>query len=575
MFGKAKVATRLALGFGLIIVMMVVVSLVGASRMQVLNDQVTEFANVQMPKVERVGQWELSLLYTARHMRNLLILPPDQVKAEFDAIRKDQAGRGETIDFFTRETKSAEGKAVLKLVMDAREAYLPYESEYIKLVEAGEADKAKVVEVEHTRPTQSKYAAALDKLREYENKVGEQQAREAAAVYASGLRTLVVISLVGFVASLLVGFWISRSIIRPLGGEPDYAAAIASSIAGGDLTVDVQVAKGDSTSLLYAMSRMAANLRETVGAIKAAADLVGSASSEIAQGNQDLSGRTEEQASALEETAASMEEMTVTVSQNADNARTASQLVTEAAAIAVRGGHAVREVVSTMNGITESSRKIADIIGVIDGIAFQTNILALNAAVEAARAGEQGRGFAVVASEVRSLAQRSAAAAKEIKGLIGDSVAKVDAGSRQVEAAGKTVDEIVGSVNKVSALVSEIAAASREQAQGIEQVSETVTQLEKVTQQNAAMVEEASAASASLEEQAGQLVQTVGNFKLGEQAQADYAAPAARPRREREAPARRAAADTALPRQRPAPHLAKLASRGEARNGKDEGWKEF
>jgi methyl-accepting chemotaxis protein len=241
---------------------------------------------------------------------------------------------------------------------------------------------------------------------------------------------------------------------------------------------------------------------------------VSTASREIAQGNSDLSSRTEEQASALEETSASMQQMTATVGQNAQNAKKVNELAAQASGIAAKGGEVVREAVGTMNGITESSKKIADIIGVIDGIAFQTNILALNAAVEAARAGEQGRGFAVVASEVRSLAQRSAAAAKEIKDLITDSVAKVDAGSRQVNDTGRTMEEIVASVKKVTSLIAEITAASQEQAQGIEQVSETMTQLEKVTQQNAAMVEEASAAAGSLEEQSKELASAVSAFQL-------------------------------------------------------------
>jgi methyl-accepting chemotaxis protein len=535
---------------------------------------VTDLASKRLPRVAKVGQWELSVLHTARHMRNAIIFTGDKVKAEFDAIHQDKKDRDDLVEYFNQTLNSAAGKAVLKPVTDSAADYVHWEDEYLKLIDSGDMEKAKAMELERLRPAQTRYADALDKLREFEVKSGEQQGREATEVYDSGLRTLVAVSLAATLVSLLIGYWITRSITRPLGGEPDYAAAIAARIAAGDLAVEVQVAKGDEHSLLYAMRRMAATLRQTVGTIKAAADLVGSASGEIAQGNRDLSSRTEEQASALEETAASMEEMTVTVSQNADNARNANQLVTEAAAVAVRGGQAVREVVGTMNGITESSRKIADIIGVIDGIAFQTNILALNAAVEAARAGEQGRGFAVVASEVRSLAQRSAAAAKEIKGLIGDSVARVDAGSRQVEAAGKTVDEVVVSVKKVSALVAEIAAASREQAQGIEQVSETVSQLEKVTQQNAAMVEEASAASASLEDQAGHLVDAVSSFKLGEDAPAH--APRREPAAPRQAPARHEPPTPARPAVTSESALPKLAAKAASgRGGKDEGWKEF
>ena len=316
------------------------------------------------------------------------------------------------------------------------------------------------------------------------------------------------------IAGVAGGFIIIRSLTKQLGGEPAYAAHIAGQIAAGDLTVSVKAIGGDSGSLLAAMHRMQQRLRATVQLIKKTSNSVNQGAREIAAGNSELSSRTEEQASALEQTAASMEQMTATVSQNAENAKQANQLAAQAAGVAVQGGAAVRDVVATMQGITQSSKKIADIIGVIDGIAFQTNILALNAAVEAARAGEQGRGFAVVASEVRNLAQRSAAAAKEIKNLIADSVGKVEAGSRQVDAAGEKIEAVVGAVKQVSTLIAEIAAASQEQSQGIVQVSETVTQLEKVTQQNAAMVEQASAAAVSLEQQAGQLAEAVAVFRV-------------------------------------------------------------
>jgi methyl-accepting chemotaxis protein len=321
-------------------------------------------------------------------------------------------------------------------------------------------------------------------------------------------------------------------------------------------------------------------LRGTVGQlggivtkIKRSSDIVNAAAQEIAQGHADLSSRTEEQASSLEQTAASMEEMTATVSQNAENARKASKRASEASAVAERGGEVVGAVVSTMSGISASSKKIADIIGVIDGIAFQTNILALNAAVEAARAGEQGRGFAVVASEVRSLAQRSAAAAKEIRQLISDSVGRIDAGSKQVAEAGKTMGEIVESVKRVNGLIAEISAASQEQSQSLTQVSDTVQQLEKVTQQNAAMVEEATAASASLEEQAGALTRAVGSFKL---ADAGRTAAPARPSATQSAtvPQKKSTA-TALPRREAKAQVAELPRKQPEGKAKEEGWEEF
>jgi methyl-accepting chemotaxis protein len=318
---------------------------------------------------------------------------------------------------------------------------------------------------------------------------------------------------------------------------------------------------------------MSNNLRELVGEVAGGAHMLADTSAQIAQGNQDLSQRTEEQASTLEETASSMEELTSTVSLNAQNARQASQLAVSASDVARKGGTVVGEVVSTMTGISESSRKIGDIIGVIDGIAFQTNILALNAAVEAARAGEQGRGFAVVAAEVRSLAQRSAAAAKEIKGLIGESVDKVDAGARLVDSAGKTMQEIVGSVKKVSDLIAEIAAASEEQDAGIRQVNTAITQMDQVVQQNASLVEEAAAATESMKGQAASLLKLVSRFHIGEAQPAPIAIkPSAPPAAAPEAPRPIAVKPSPKIAQAAAPALdAPVADQPTARGE----WKEF
>ena len=315
------------------------------------------------------------------------------------------------------------------------------------------------------------------------------------------------------VAALLL--WSVRRVMKVIGDEPAAAVGLADRIAAGDLTRRPRAGE-DSASLLAALGRMQQQLGQLVSRIREASSSIQTSSSEIAQGHADLSARTEHQASSLEQTAAAMEQMMATVSQNSGNAVQAREHAAAASAVAARGGQAVNTVVSTMDGIATSSKKIADIIGVIDGIAFQTNILALNAAVEAARAGEQGRGFAVVASEVRSLAQRSATASKEIRQLIMDSVGRIDAGSRQVAEAGKTMDEIVASVQRVNSLISEISSASQEQSRSLSQISSTVQQMEKVTQQNAAMVEQASAASASLEDQAFALTRAVGNFKLGD-----------------------------------------------------------
>ena len=330
------------------------------------------------------------------------------------------------------------------------------------------------------------------------------------------------ISLIAFGLTLpLLGaiyFFIRRFVSRPLGGEPAAATAVANRIAAGDLAQAVAVKEGDTTSLMAAMAKMQQNLAGIIGQIHDTAGSIRTASAEIATGNADLSQRTEEQASSLEETASSMEQLSSTVKQNAENAKQANQLAIGASAVAVKGGQVVSEVVGTMSSINESSKKIVDIISVIDGIAFQTNILALNAAVEAARAGEQGRGFAVVASEVRSLAQRSAAAAKEIKALIADSVDKVGAGTKLVDEAGKTMQEIVTSVKRVTDIMSEITAASQEQSSGIEQVNQAITQMDQVTQQNAALVEEAAAAAEAMQEQTLDLTQAVAAFNVGKTA---------------------------------------------------------
>ena len=313
---------------------------------------------------------------------------------------------------------------------------------------------------------------------------------------------------------LAIGLLVARSLLRELGGEPAYATQITQRIAAGDLSADIALKPNDQSSLLHAIKSMRDSFSGIVVRVREGSESVATASSEIAQGNLDLSQRTEQQASALEETAASMEQLGATVRQNADNAKQANQLAQGASTVAVSGGAIVGDVVQTMKGINDSSKKISDIIGVIDGIAFQTNILALNAAVEAARAGEQGRGFAVVASEVRSLAGRSAEAAKEIKKLINDSVTRVEQGTALVDKAGVTMTEVVSSIKRVTDIMQEITAASVEQSLGVSQVGDAVTQMDQVTQQNAALVEESAAAAESLKLQAQELVQVVSVFKL-------------------------------------------------------------
>ncbi|WDZ95457.1 methyl-accepting chemotaxis protein [Herbaspirillum sp. WKF16] len=385
--------------------------------------------------------------------------------------------------------------------------------------------------------------ATMGQLMDLQRRVGRELYEDAQNRYQTLVGVMSAAIVIGLAVAIFMGFLLVRAISRPL----EQAVKVAQGVAAGDLTQEIEVRSRDETGqLMAALKEMNGNLQRIVGEVRVSTDTINTASAEIATGNLDLSSRTEQQAGSLEETASAMEELTSTVKQNADNARQANQLAASASDVASRGGEVVRQVVDTMSSINDSSRKIVDIISVIDGIAFQTNILALNAAVEAARAGEQGRGFAVVASEVRSLAQRSASAAKEIKGLIDDSVAKVGNGSALVAQAGQTMDEVVASVRRVTDVMGEITAASHEQSTGIEEVNRAITQMDETTQQNAALVEEAAAAAQSLQEQAVRLSTAVSVFRISGMQETRAATPVA--------PARPAAAAVA-----PKPPVAKVA----------------
>ncbi|MDI1271757.1 MAG: methyl-accepting chemotaxis protein [Polaromonas sp.] len=453
----------------------------------------------------------------------------DQIQANLKQADKVRADNAKTKTLLVKALDKDVARAALKDIEAAETAYRAGIDKAVAAVKNGDTDAARVALNEKSQlSVEAVYLGALKKLDALLHSEMEAAQAQADSAYATGRNLLLTAALIALTLAAVLGFWITLSLLKQLGGEPEYAAGITQQIAAGDLSAEITLKPGDQSSLLHAIKSMRDSFGTIVGQVRQGSENVSTASAEIAQGNNDLSARTEQQASALEETAASMEELSSTVKQNADNAKQANQLAISASTVAVKGGEVVAQVVGTMKGINDSSRKISDIISVIDGIAFQTNILALNAAVEAARAGEQGRGFAVVASEVRSLAGRSADAAKEIKTLISDSVQRVEQGTALVDQAGVTMTEVVSSIRRVTDIMGEISAASNEQSLGVAQVGEAVTQMDQATQQNAALVEEMATAASSLKTQAQDLVSTVAVFKLADSAssQVSFAAPA-------------------------------------------------
>ena len=508
-----SIGPRLTLAFGAVIAVAVAVVLVGISRLSNITESLTLVGSDRVPKVMQLVDITDNVNLIARELRNTLIWDdPAKVATALEVVAKARETIAKTLESLTPTITSDEGKKRLAAVVEARASYVPVQLQFVDLVRAGKKEDAEALLAEKLRPTQLAYFKALDELKDMQIGLITKAAKEGEADYADA--KLLMLALLAAMVALggVCGWLITRSITRPI----NEAVKVAQTVAAGDLTSKIEVTTRDETGqLLTALKNMNDSLVGIVGNVRQSSDSIATGSAQIATGNADLSQRTEEQASNLQQTAASMEQLTATVKQNSDTARQANQLATGASAAATKGGVVVGQVVGTMQEITASSKKISDIISVIDGIAFQTNILALNAAVEAARAGEQGRGFAVVASEVRSLAQRSAGAAKEIKTLIGESVEKVETGSKLVDDAGKSMEDIVNQVRRVTDLIAEISSASVEQTQGIGQVGDAITQLDQVTQQNAALVEESAAAAESLSQQAARLAEIVSVFKLG------------------------------------------------------------
>ncbi|MBJ7311906.1 MCP four helix bundle domain-containing protein [Rugamonas sp. CCM 8940] len=515
-----KVGTRLGLGFALVLVFLVAVTVVGIARMSQIQDRLDHVVGVNNVVTRLVLDMRTNVNDRITALR-ILTLMSDASDMEKDMARiKDLAGKyadtqKKLSDQFALES-TAEEKALLAQIKELDAAAIPAIAKASELWMANQAMDATKVLIKEIRPVQTKWMTALDQLATLEEKLNAQVQTEAAEGFGSARTFMILLGALAVVISVAAAIVITRGLLKQLGGEPDYTASIAGAIANGDLSIVIDTDVSDKDSLLAEMKEMRDSLVDIVGQVRTGTETIGTASREIAAGNIDLSSRTEMQASSLEKTASAMEELTSTVKQNADNAREANQLAATASDVARKGGAVVSQVVDTMSSIDASAKKIVDIIGVIDGIAFQTNILALNAAVEAARAGEQGRGFAVVASEVRNLAQRSAGAAKEIKMLIDDSVEKVGAGTKLVGQAGVTMDEVVASVARVTDIMSEIANASQEQSAGIEQVNVSIIEMDSMTQQNAALVEQAAAAAQSLQDQASELARVVSIFKLVE-----------------------------------------------------------
>jgi methyl-accepting chemotaxis protein len=519
-----SVRVRLGLGFGCLLFLVVVIAAVGTVKLGGVNEQAQALSKKRLPRILLINEWLFQLMETSRHTGSMLILDdPAKVAAEVASVREEKKLRAGYFEKLKELVKTPESLAVLAQVVETREAYLPSEDEYLRLIEAGQKAEAKTELLQRTRPLQLEYVVRLRSLVEVQRMLAQRAEQEASEEFSTGRVQLFALTGISLLAGLAAAWIITRSLTRELGGEPAYAVNVANRIAQGELSVAIELRPGDDSSLLFALLSMRDRLARVLGQVGALASTLGSSAVELNASAEDISRGAADQAAGFEETAASLEEISSTVKRTSQSAGEASTLSGVSQSAAENGLSVARSATAAMGELAQASRKIQDITSTINELAFQTNLLSLNAAVEAARAGEEGRGFAVVANEVRSLAQRSAAASKEIKSLIESSVQRVDASVALVNQSSGALQGIVNAVKQVSGLMTDIASATREQSLGVDQVNLAVTQMDSVTQRNAAQTEELTATASQVRNVAAELSQAIAYFRLG----AEPAGPAA------------------------------------------------